>query len=60
MDQSIDQKHLAQSGCTTRSAVDIFNTLNIFTKEPIRELEIKLDCMNAYHFMSMTVNRKSI
>ena len=33
------QKHLAQSGHS--SAVDIFNTLRIFTKEPIREQEIK-------------------
>ena len=40
------QKHLAQSGCSTRSAVDIFNTLRVFTKEPIREQEIKLECMN--------------
>ena len=35
------QKHLAQSGRSTRSAVDIFNTLRVFTKEPIREQEIK-------------------
>ena len=35
------QKHLAQSGRSTRSAMDIFNTLRIFTKEPIREQEIK-------------------
>ena len=41
------QKHLAQSGRNTRSAVDIFNTLRVFTKEPIREQEIKLECMNA-------------
>ena len=34
------QKHLTQSGRSTRSAVDIFNTLRVFTKEPIRELEI--------------------
>ena len=40
------QKHLAQSGRTTRSAVDIFNTLRVFTKEPIREQDIKLECMN--------------
>ena len=40
------QKHLAQSGRSTRSAVDIFNTLRVFTKEPIREQEIKLECMN--------------
>ena len=30
---------------STRSAVDIFNTLCVFTKEPIREQEIKLECM---------------
>ena len=30
----------AQSWCSTRSAVDIFNTLRVFTKEPIREQEI--------------------
>ena len=41
------QKHLAQSGRSTRSAVDIFNTLRLFTKEPIREQEIKLECMKA-------------
>ena len=34
------QKHLAQSWRSTRSAVDIFNTLRVFTKEPIREQEI--------------------
>ena len=34
------QKHLAQSWRSTRSAVDIFNTLRIFTKGPIREQEI--------------------
>ena len=39
------QKHLTQSGLSTWSAVDIFNTL-IFTKEPIREQEIKLECLN--------------
>ena len=42
------QKYLAQSGRSTRSAVDIFNTLRVFTKEPTREQEIKLKCMN-YH-----------
>ena len=45
------QKHLAQSGRSTRSAVDIFN-LRVFTKEPIREQEIKLECMNVYYYMS--------
>ena len=40
------QKHLAQSGRSTQSAGDIFNTLRIFTKEPIREQEIKLECVN--------------
>ena len=34
------QKHLAQSWRSTRSAVDIFNTLRVFSKEPIREQEI--------------------
>ena len=38
----------AQSGLSTRSAVDIFNTLRVFTKEPIREQEINLECMK--HF----------
>ena len=42
------QKHLAQSGRSTRSAVDIFNTLRIFTKKPIREQEIKLQCVKLY------------
>ena len=41
------QKHLVQSGHSTRSAADIFNTRRVFTKEPIREQEIKLECMNA-------------
>ena len=36
----------SQSGRSTRSAVDIFNTLRVFTKEPIREQEIKMECMN--------------
>ena len=40
------KKHQAQYGRSTWSAVDIFNTLCIFTKEPIREQEIKLECMN--------------
>ena len=40
------QEHLAQFWRSTRSAVDIFNTLGVFTKEPIREQEIKLECMN--------------
>ena len=31
------QKHLAQSGHSTQSAVDIFNTLSVFTDELIRE-----------------------
>ena len=41
------QKHLAQFGRSGWSAVDIFNTLCVFTKEPIREQEIKLEYMNA-------------
>ena len=40
------QKHLSQSGRSMRSAVDILNTLRVFTKAPIREHEIKLECMN--------------
>ena len=36
----------AQFGRSTWNAVDIFNTLRVFTKEPIREQEIKLECMN--------------
>ena len=36
----------AQSGRSTRSAVDIFNTLRVFPKEPISEQEIELECMN--------------
>ena len=36
------KKHLAQSGRRVQSAVDIFNTLCVFTKMPIREQEIKL------------------
>ena len=42
------QKHLTQSGHSTRSAVDIFSTLCVFPKEPIREQEIELECMNIY------------
>ena len=40
------QKHLAQSRRSTRSAVDIFNTLRVFTKQPIGGQEIKLERMN--------------
>ena len=35
------QRHLEQSG--RRSAVDMFNTLCVFTEEPIREQEVKLE-----------------
>ena len=37
------QKHRAQSGGSTQSALDIFNTLRVrvFTNEPIREQEVK-------------------
>ena len=41
-------KHLTQSGHSTRSAVDIFSTLRVFTKESIREQEIELECMNEW------------
>ena len=36
------QKHLAQFRRSTRSAVDIFNSLHIFGKELIRKQEIKV------------------
>ena len=56
------QKHLAQSERSTRSAADIFNTLRVFTKEPIREQEIKLEFMNWSLFMleSATVDSKRV
>ena len=44
--RSRNQKHLTQSERSTRSTVDVFNTLHVFTREPIREQEIKLECMN--------------
>ena len=40
------QKHFAQFDHSRRSAVNIFNTLRVFTKEAIREKGIKLECMN--------------
>ena len=40
------QKYLAHIVRSTRSAVDIFNTLHVFTEEPIRKQEIKLKCIN--------------
>ena len=43
------------AGHSTRSAVDIFNTLRVFTKEPIREQEIKLECMNHYSYTPRTL-----
>ena len=36
---STHQMHHAQAGRSTRSAVDIFNTLRVFAHEPIREQE---------------------
>ena len=45
--RDMHQKHLGQSGRSTRNAVDIFNTLSVFVKEPIGEQEIKLECMNS-------------
>ena len=47
------QKHLAQSGRSTRSAVDIFNSLHVFPKEPIRKQEIELECMNSVQNTAM-------
>ena len=40
------QKHIAQYGRSAWSGLHIFNTLCIFTKEPNKELEIKLEWMN--------------
>ena len=37
-----------RSRTNTRSAVNIFSPLRVFTKEPIREQEIKLGCMNCF------------
>ena len=47
------QKHLVQSGRSTWSAVDNFNTLRIFTKEPIREQDAKLECMNQFQWFEI-------
>ena len=52
------QKHLAQSGRSTWSAMDIFNTLRVFTKQSIREQEIKLECMNDCPY-NLNARRKS-
>ena len=41
----MQQKHLAQSARSSRSASYISNTLRTFTKEPMREQEIKQECM---------------
>ena len=49
------QKYLAQSGRSTWSAVNIFSTLRVFTHEPIREQEIKLECMNTSEGTAGTV-----
>ena len=49
MDQSIDvhmHDHAPKAPRAVWSAVDIFNTLRVFTKEPIRKQEIKLEYMN--------------
>ena len=35
------QKDLSQYGRTTRSALYIFNTLRVYTKDPIREQETR-------------------
>ena len=54
------QKHLAQFVCSMRSAVDIFNTLRVFTKEPIREQEIKLEWVHAMASHSESINWKYV
>ena len=43
---SMHQMRHTQFDHSTQSAVDIFNTLRVFTKEPIREQEIMFECMN--------------
>ena len=48
------QKHLAQSGRSTRSTVDFFNTLRVFTREPIKEQEI-----GVYEFTAFNPTRIS-
>ena len=54
------QKLLEQSGGSSRSAVVIFNSLCVFTTEPIREQEIKLECMNINVSANFTKNQKNI
>ena len=46
------QKHLMQPGRCTWSAVNIFNTLCIFTEEPITKQKIKLECMNSVYYIT--------
>ena len=41
MHVSTHQKHHVHPGHNTQNALDVFNTLRIFTHEPIREQEIK-------------------
>ena len=36
------EKHLKQSGRSTRSAADIYNTLRVFANEPVIQSEYKL------------------
>ena len=47
MSAIMHKQHFTQDGHSTWSAaVDIFNALRKFAQEPIREQEIKLECMN--------------
>ena len=39
------QKDHVESGCSMRSALDVSNTLHIFTKEPITEREFEQECI---------------
>ena len=53
---NIHQKHLALSGHSTKNAVDIFNPLPVIIKEPIREHEIKLECINVFRLLIMQIS----
>ena len=43
-------KSTSRSLGAVRGVVDIFNTLHVFTKEPIREQEITLECINQFQW----------
>ena len=49
------QKHLAQSGRCTPSAVDIFNTLRVFTEEPFREQNLSWSVWMCFKMLTILV-----